>query len=113
MSNVTQKEKGCDGVIYQQDTGGGSVTPKGTLERKQELSWDDKSWTISGIVLTLWATMSFGLCSLNEWPLWKNVLISVGVLIGVFFIIWIFRRHILGAIKRLDRIFRFTKTWNG
>lgn len=111
MSNVTQKEKGCDGGIYHKDTGGGSVTSKGTLEMKQELSWDDKSWTICGIILTLWATIFFGLCSLNGWCLGINFLISVGLMIGLFLIIWKMREPILRCLHQLDRYLRFTKIW--
>jgi hypothetical protein len=111
MSNVTEKEKGRDGGIHHKVTLSGSVTPKGTLEMKQELRWEDKSWTISGIILTLLATIFFGLCSLNGLSLGINVLISVGLVIGLFLIIWAMRRFILILLRRLDRAFKITMIW--
>jgi hypothetical protein len=56
-----------------------------------EFIWDDKSLTLVGIIVTLWVALFFGLWSINELR-WWNVLISLGMLVMLYFVISTFVR---------------------
>ena len=113
MSEQTSKESGNHREpTYRVGVGGGSVGMSGSLTMKQEVHWDDRSWTVSGIILTLWATLFFGACSLNRLHWGLNIVVSAGVLVGLFLIVWLLRRHILTSLRWLDRSFRFRRTFH-
>lgn len=98
-------------TVHKVEVGGGSVDIKGTLVAEHQLHWDDKSWTLSGVFLTLWGTIFFGLCSLNELHWGLNIPISAALVFGLFLIIWRLRRYMLRSLRSLDRAFRFKETY--
>ena len=88
-----------DQRIRKKSVGGGVVNASGTGSVEHIVVWSDRPWTLCGIFLTLWSTIFFGLCFLNRLHWGINIPISFVVVIGLFFVIWLFKRRILRFLR--------------
>jgi len=104
---------GSSKKLYKKQVGGGTVGIKGILSRTHEFRWSGTAWAILGIFLTLWATIFFGLCSINNLPLWANLLISIGIMGLLFLVIYLIRYQISNILDWLERKFTGKKTYHG
>ncbi|MCX6010342.1 MAG: zinc ribbon domain-containing protein [Chloroflexi bacterium] len=91
---------------------GGTLELKGSLSAIHEFRWSGTAWTILGIFLTLWATIFFGLCFLNNLSLWANLLISLGIMSLLFLVIWLGRNQINKVLNWVERRFTGRKTYH-
>jgi len=94
------------------NVGGGTIHPKGSLTATHEFRWSGTAWTILGIFLTLWATTFFGLCAMNNLPLWANLLISIVIMGLLFLVIYILRYKINSILDRVERKFTGKKKYH-
>jgi tetrahydromethanopterin S-methyltransferase subunit E len=103
---------GSTNIKTYQNVGGGSVDLKGSLTIEHKVQLSGIALTILGLFLTLWATIFFGLCSLNAITWWINIFIALGIVALLFVIIWWRSYEIIKLLRWLEDKFRGKKTYH-